>query len=269
MRRRSEKFRYKIAQYGRDVPKPKRGEVVIIPEDNRITEIPPYIAGRPLPDWWGGLPKSKDSLRRCHGTIDYISTGFIIPMWTDVTIRPNSTGAILDYKMEGYGDDRFNFTISAFPPDSTTGCPIEHNKGASTYQYPKLSSPWRFITPKGVSLISLPVLHEPNPNYQVIPGIVHTDYYAQVHIVINVTTDKEFVIPAGTPMQHMIQFKRTENIKEIIWGNESMFKHVMSSGLGIGGLIQTDRTLFYRKKMREIDAEETETKRKKFWFRKK
>jgi hypothetical protein len=264
MLNRSNRFKTRIAQFQEDVPKPKRGEVVIIPEDNRIMEFAPYLASTKLPEWWASLPKDKDSLRRCYGTYDYISAGFIIPAWTDIIVRPDATGQHLECRANNFGD-KFVFEINSFSPTSATGCPMTERRALPNAQYPKINSPWRIETPRGVSVMTLPVYHSPNPNYEIIPGLVHTDSYSQIHIVLNVLTDKEFTIPAGTPMQHMIPFKRVEDAKRIIWGNESMFRFKAHSGLGDGGLIQEHRNLYYRRISREIDTEVMEKEDNKNW----
>lgn len=254
MLNRSDKYKYKILHYLKDLPKPKKGEVLIIPQDNRIVSFSPYISGTKLPHWWSGLPKSKGSLRRCQGTYDYISMGFIIPLWTDVTIRPNSSGKLFDVKLAGMEGFQ-GFEYAGFTAESSESCPITGQRKIPTGQFPKLVSPWRFKTPRGVSLMVLPILHNPDPRYTIVPGIVHTDYYNQIHVVLNILTDKEFTIPAGTPIQHMIPIRRTDDTKKILWGNESMFKFVAGSGLGDGCLIQEDSSHYYRKKQKEMEKE--------------
>lgn len=261
---RSEKYKYKITHYKKDIPKPKRGEVVIVPEDNRLMEIPPYLPTSNLPSWWKDLPKNKNSIRRCQGTYDYITNGFVIPLWTDVTIRPSIDSKRFELKTSPIIDAN-PFGIEGFEKSSTTGCPMGEMGKIPTGQYPKLVAPWRYITPKGVSLMALPLLHEPNPNYTVVPGIVHSDFYHQIHIVLNVLTDKEFTIPAGTPMQFMVPITRKNNFKRIIWGNDSMYKFLLGSGLGRGCLIAPDRNLFYRRRQKEIDTEVEKESGKK-WF---
>lgn len=262
MPRRSDRFKYKIVQYKKDLPTPRRGEVLIVPEDNRLMEIPPFLPAEKLPQWWKDLPKQRGSIRRCQGTYDYITNGFIIPLWADVTIRPSIDGKNFDIKLTNL-DGGPPFTVAGFEAWATDGCPIKNARTISTGQFPKLVSPWRYKTPRGVSLMVLPVLHEPNPNYTIVPGIVHTDFYNQIHVVLNITTDKEFTIPAGTPIQFMVPITRKNNLKRILWGNESMFRFIINSGLGEGCLISTDRNQAYRKKQREIDLQEQkETK----WF---
>lgn len=253
MRNRSNKFKYKLAQYEEDIPQPKRGEIVIIPMDNRMMDFAPYQATR-LPEWWHDLPKGDNSIRRCQGTYDFISAGIVMPLWTDVTIRPNASGRGLEYRCPGLVNAQ-EYQINQFDASSTRGCPMENERALADAQYPKLVSPWRFRTARGVSLMVLPLLYENNPDYSVVPGIVHTDSYSQIHIVLNVLTDKEFTIPAGTPMQHMIPFKRTDDVKQIVFGNESMFKFRAQSGLGLGGLVKDDSNVFYRKMQRQMESE--------------
>ena len=266
MRNRSKKYNYKISMFKGDTPKPKRNEVVIVPNDNRLLEIPPYLGQGNLPSWWNSLPVKSMSLRRCNGTFDYLQYGFIVPMWTDVTIRPGASGVKFEYKMSSFGDD-YSFHVEDFQAESASGCPVGENRALKNFNYPKLVSPWRFFTPKGVSLMSLPILHEPNPNYTIMPGIVHADFYHQIHVVISVLTDKEFTIPAGTPLQHMIPIKRNEGINKIIFGNESMYKFHIGNGMGEGSLVVQDNSQTYRK-LRMQNDEEAERKRRWNFFKK-
>ena len=100
------------------------------------------------------------------------------------------------------------------------------------------------------------MLQQPDSRYTVVPGIVHTDFYHQIHIVLNINTREEFMIPEGTPLQHMIPIRRNSHVQKIIWGNESMFRFVKDSGTS-NFLVRTkDTSLFYRQKLREIDNEQ-------------
>ena len=267
MLKRSDKYKYKIIQYRKDIPKPKRGEILVIPTDNRLMEIPPYLPWENLPSWWKDLPKGKGSIRRCQGTYDYITHGIVIPLWTDVTIRPSIDGKRFELRLAPYADK--NLFVEGFESDSTEGCPFSDLKKIPTGQYPKLVSPWLYHTHKGVSLMTLPILHEPNPNYTIVPGVVHTDFYHHIHVVLNITTDKEFTIPAGTPIQYMVPITRRDSFKKIIWGNESFDRFLKISGLGIGALIAPDRNLFYRRKQKSTDLEILEKENKKWYSLKK
>jgi hypothetical protein len=256
MRSRSERFRYKIAQYRHDIPTPKNNEIVIIPQDNRVINFSPYTGSSQLPSWWKDLSKGRGSMRRCQGTYDYVSYGLTIPLWTNITIRPNMNNTMYETRADDI-DQKMRFPIEGFNAETATGCPIEHTKSLESGQYIKLVSPWRFITAKNVSLVTLPMLLEPDPRYSIVAGIVHTDYYHQINAVIIPHTNEEFTIPAGTPLQHMIPIRRDHNFKNIIWGNESMYKFVAHSGLGDGNLVYQDdkKSSIYRKLQRRQDSE--------------
>ena len=113
--------------------------------------------------------------------------------------------------------------------------------------------------------MTLPLLHEPNENYDVVPGLVHTDFYNQIHVVLNIKTDKEFTISAGTPLQQLIPINRNDNTKKIIFGNESMFKFVRNSGLGDAYIPSEKSRVYYRKKQKDLDLE-TEERDSKKWY---
>lgn len=268
MRKHSDKYNYKTAHFRHDIPKPKRGEIVIVPSDNRLIEIPPYVAGSQLPSWWKMLPKEKGSLRFCEGTYDFNNLGIIIPAWSNIKVRPDITGTNFEARispMSDYADSTSPFTIEHFTAESTSGCPMENVRKIKTGKYLKLVSPWRYRTPKGVSLMAIPLLHEPNENYEIVPGLIHTDFYNQIHIVLNIKTDKEFFIPAGTPLQQLIPINRNDNTKKIIFGNESMFKFVRNSGLGDSYVPADNSRVFYRKKQKDLDLESEERDSKK-WY---
>lgn len=256
MVKRSDKFKYKIAHFDEDIPKPKKNEIVIIPEHNRLMRTQPLLAEKHLPEWFQNLPKGKNSLRRCQGTYDYITYGFIVRAWSDIYIRPSINGKSLESRVSQWdADGKLMLKTQGFLYESTGKCPFTENRMLPESSFPKIVSPWRYVTPKGVSLMSLPVWHEPNPNYSIVPGIVHTDFYHQIHLVLNVLTDKEFVIKEGTPIQHMIPIRRKDNFKNILWGNESMFRFVRESGVSELGknVITNDNSKLYRKIQRQLD----------------
>lgn len=257
---RSKNYKYKIANYKSDIPKPKKNEIVIIPRDNRLMEIPPYLNRNSLPKWWTELPKTSRSLRRCQGTYDYISYGITIPSWTEFNIRPNSNKSNYEHRAIPFSNGDHIFNIDVFPDDSAGGCPLGHSKGIERSDYLKFVNPWSFYTEPGTSLMIIPPLHSPNENYIVMPGMVHTDYYHQLNIVITVLTDKPFTIMPGEPLAHLIPIKRNANFKNIIWGNESMYKFIAGNGLGKGCISQEDNSQVYRKFQKEYDAKENESK---------
>lgn len=255
MRKHSDKYKYKKFLFHSDIPKAKEGEVIIVPLDNRLLKNPPYLNKTKPPAWFNSLPRGKNSFRRCQGNYDYMSSGFTIPAWSNIYIRPSADGKEFDIKMDAF-DEMVQFQVQRFPFDMTGECPFTKDRGLPKSNFPKLVSPWRYMTKKGTSLLALPILSDPDPRYSIVPGIVNSDYYHQIHIVLNIKCREEFMIPEGTPLQHMIPIKRDAHIKTIVWGNESLFELIKNSGSGRLLMKAKDATLFYKQKQREVDNEE-------------
>jgi hypothetical protein len=254
MRKRSDKYKYKNFLFHSDIPKAKEGEVIIVPMDNRLLTNPPYLNKTNPPAWFRRLPRGRNSFRRCQGNYDYMSSGFTIPAWTNIHIRPSADGKDFDIKTESF-DENISFQIQRFPFDMTGECPFTKDRELPKSDFPKLVSPWRYMTKKGTSLLALPILSEPDPRYTIVPGIVHSDYYHQIHIVLNIKSREEFMIPEGTPLQHMIPIKRDADIKTIVWGNQTLFELIRNSGSGKLLIKAKDAALFYRQRQREVDNE--------------
>jgi hypothetical protein len=209
-----------------------------------------------MPQWWKDQPKKAGSIRRCHGTLDYINQGITFRMWTNVQVRPTANRANFEVRMDQFGSpsaepDKF-FRNEAFPYSSSEGCPFAENRTING-DFPKLVTPWMFKTPPGYSTLILPNLLEPNPNYSVMPGIVHTDYYHTINVVLLIHTDKEFTIPVGTPIYQLIPFRRKDNTSKVILGNESMWRHMQGRGVGEHYLANTDRRSSYRRELAKQD----------------
>jgi hypothetical protein len=156
-----------------------------------------------------------------------------------------------------------NIGIEGFAHQSTGECPVSQNRTLDTMPYPKILNPWRIETAKGWSSLVLPVYWEPNSDYDVLPAVVHTDLYHTVNIVINIKTNTDFSIKYGTPMLHIIPFKRKEDISKIEFQDESVFKYVESSGFGFGNIVPSAGAAgSYRRNRIKVDSEEG----KKKWY---
>jgi len=182
-----------------------------------IEETRPQPAQKFIPDWWKNLPKQKpfpaqQTVRVCPSFPDYFSQGFILPMWADTTIASNSfTG---DWAWAQGRQDKDNpFSIDLHPKEQYTDfvTPIYQGEiGASVF---KLVSPWQVITPKGWSVLQLPLFYHFNKDWSVLPGIINTDVHHQINQQIMMHGDgnaKEIIIKRGTPFVQYIPFKRTK-----------------------------------------------------------
>ena len=225
----------------------KPGQIRITPSDNRLNEMAPYINGTDTtPTWFKAMHKSIGSIRRCAGVTDYLSTGITLPAWTHFNFRPGDNGH-WETRASDFGTVPGMTKISSiegFDFSSTGECPITglRTSPMEKAQYPKLVNPWRIETAPGWSALFLPVLWEPSEFYDVLPAIVHTDFYHTANVVLNIKTDKPFSIKWGTPLVHVVPFERKHNVSEILVRDESNFKYVASTGFGMGHVQPADST---------------------------
>ena len=237
----------------------KPGEVRITPVDNRLNEMPPFINSvETQPAWFKKIHKNPGSLRRCAGINDFLNIGLTIPSWTNFDFRPGQDG---NWETRGtnFGFQKEGIDISAiegFPFAATEECPITavRSKELSEAQYPKLVNPWRFETAPGWSVLILPVMWEPDKYYDVLPAVVHTDFYHTANIVLNIKTDSPFSIRWGTPLAHLVPFERKTNVDKLFISDESNFKYVASVGFGTGHIMPFDGTAApYRRQRIVVD----------------
>ena len=240
---------HKIRYYG-DWPKVKPGEILVVPSDNRLLEFPPYQNESGWPDWFKNEELLEPgTINSCKGIEEYLSLGLTVPLWCDVRVGPMGT----DDVMAETSDNAFR--VEGFPYRSTRGCPINEDRDRPKAHWPKIVNPFLFKTAPGYSMLCLPVAYEPDPRYEVLPAVVHTDYYHNMHVVLRVMTDETFVIEAGTPIYHIIPFKRSDKVKHIVLGDSVMHNDGVRRGMEHGSLNRFTRKGQYRKHQRVTDAE--------------
>lgn len=263
-------FDENVYKFYKDIPRPREGEITIIPIDNRLIEVPPYVNnGKTLPTWFKALPGTPHSLRRCAGVSDFLQTGITIPMWTNMYFDPNpARDSKWDIKAERLHSGR-EFYVEGFNIVQTGQCPMTAIREVEDSFYPKLVNPFHIITAPGWSCMYLPVAYEPREEYDVLPAIVHTDMYHTANVVLNIKTDRAFKIELGTPMVHVVPFKRSADFGKLTFldaGNAAM---VNGRGFSDGHIMPSGSTaVAYRKQLRKHDAklaEQVNAPRKKWW----
>ncbi len=255
----------------KDIPVPKPGQIVIMPQDERLMENPPFVNNhKTVPEWFKGIPKDRGSIRRCAGTIDYLSLGVTVPFWTNAFFEPNMQApGRWNLFMENYPNGQ-PFINQPFPFDSTGRCPMTSVRDVEDSFYPKLVNPYHVRTAPGWSTILLPPLFEPNPNYVTMPSVIHTDVYHTLNLVINITTSSSFSIKYGTPVMHLIPFKRNSDFEEIIGLTSEAHIIGASRGFVSGTSMPSQGTSApYRRFVKRVDEEMSKEPQKRFFFRRK
>jgi len=180
---------------------------------NVSDEYCPKPAANFIPEWYKNLetripiekkPSSLATVKKCIPVFDAMTSGYIIVSPCDVYVSVED-GEIV-YK------NPLNI-IEFHPMKQAHNHPV-----ANGNPFPKWINPWAIKTPKGYSTLFIAPMHNPNPWFEIMPGIVDTDTYtASVNfpfVLKNVT--KEVLIPAGTPIAQLIPIKRSSWISQII-----------------------------------------------------
>jgi len=170
------------------------------------SEYAPKPAIHFIPDWYKKIeasfpkkqtPDSVLTIKKCIPVLDAITAGYIIVSPCDVYVSIKE------------GKPNYNSTIPnaiQFHPRKQA---YKHPK-ANEFPFPKWINPWAIKTPQGYSCLFKPPAHNSNPWFEILEGIVDTDKYsAPVNFPFTLKeSNKEFMIPAGTPIAQVIPFKR-------------------------------------------------------------
>ena len=261
-----------------NLPTPQPNELFAAPVDNRLWH--PKVAIRAsrtkTPEWFKNIPHGDASLKRCYGVADYMRTGYVVPLWASLDVRkPISklnqrwdarfetaqnglfhTGSLSEEDMQYYFSQEA-LTKGQFPLHQTGAeCPVAKRKPRPS-TYLKLMNPWVLRTAPGWSCLFLPTIWEPNDKYEVLGAVVHTDYYPNANVVINVLTEESFTIPEGTIMQHVIPFKRDAAIlnTEVLRGDQTAHKLLRDTGFGAVFTTSKDTHGGYKREQKRMDEE--------------
>jgi hypothetical protein len=159
--------------------------------------VPISPAYKYVPDWWKQIPKDfpEMTMRHCAGFIDLYKRGFILPMWSDVSVDIDDNFYSWKYA------DRF----------SEANVHAAYQAGElfslSNTQHMKFVSPWLFVCKEEIYWhFSQPVWNDlVGKDYCIPTGIV--EYKNQHTTDINILfrkPKKDFVIPYNHPMAHIV-----------------------------------------------------------------
>lgn len=173
------------------------------PEVSELTRI--KLSREIKPDWLQNQRGSDFKFAQCPGMDDWLKSGYIIPAWTDIEIKANKAGTIIkllnqaSYQSPERMDDRFVKDIIN----------LDSNVKFCAWKIP---SPWAIFTKPGYSAHVLPALfHSPFlRDLFLYPGSVDYDSFTTVNVMFTPIRECHIKIPAGTPLLHIIPFKRED-----------------------------------------------------------
>jgi len=179
--------------------------------------MPPIPALQCLPEWFKSMPTtikddsvnfgvgsgSIETAKQCPAFVEMFKTAYVMRLWTDIRITINEDTS---YYVES-ADKRFEFTnhghrqFTEFMPDDKKYSMIL-----------KAVSPWRVRTPKGYSVMQLPMLYHYDSRFESLSGAFHSDIHHDNSQQLGFFGYGTFEIERGTPLSMLVPFKR-EKIK--------------------------------------------------------
>lgn len=232
-------------------------------DPNLVDAIPhPIKASRAIPEYYKSIKPQVGSLlsdgtvKRCIPFLEALSVGYIIPLWSDIHIIAKdgfiTTRLPVHFQQaEGIGCH----PISQFPNHPMSGRPY------GTI-FLKLINPWIVETQPGFSCLFTSPLNHFETRLKIFDGIVDTDkFYFNVHFPFMWTGgDGEFLLERGTPIAHVIPFKRTESKIDIGAIDQKRKNSVLAK---IGTLMNNSyKTDFWHKNAKE---DPSWVQKLKFW----
>jgi len=165
-----------------------------------------------LPDWLKSMPslaKTRDyefqqkltpTIKRCPGIIDFYKYAYIVKLWTDTIIHIKE-------------DREWTFTQALEPgPTNAVWEGFDENQCdkyiPSVEKTLKVCTPWHVLTPKGYSMLQLPLWWEFNKDWEASAGVWDTDISPIININIIFKNLGIYRLAAGTPLVMLIPFKR-------------------------------------------------------------
>lgn len=208
---------------------------------------PPVAANKILPKYFSQLkpqinshPKS-GTVKRCVPFLEATSMGYIIPMWADCYVRASNG----ELNIEFPENMPMETSLSPHGLQQVEDHPLSKKPYGDIPL--KWHNPWCIETPKGWSVLFTSPLNHLETRFKILDGVVDTDtYYNHVNFPFFWTGgDGEFFIPSGTPLVHVIPFKR-QNLKHVVGLQDD--ERISSVSAKIGTVMRNGyRTMFWHK----------------------
>ena len=175
----------------------------------------PIPASQAIPQWWKDASpyikssenpdgkkiivqnlSSNASFKKCTPMLDMLSSGYIIPLWSDVQVKNIDNSPSISWRVQ-----RPVF-------EQHFGQEVEVPDGYELSQF-KYLNPWVPKLPSGFSALIVPCSGYPNSPFRIISAVI--DYDKTPHPLfppVYVKKGFEGIVERGTPMFQIIPFKR-------------------------------------------------------------
>lgn len=211
------------------LPEPKPSYKMI---PNFFKHIPAQITNNP----------KEGTVKRCMPFLDALSEGYIIPLWTDMYVKCENDNINIEFP-DNFPQEK---TLDQHSINQIPNHPLQDNPYGTLPM--KFINPWLIKTPPGISCLFTSPLNHLISEIKILDGIVDTDnYYNNVNFPFLWTGgDGKFFFPVGTPLVHVIPFKRTKFKHKI--GTIDQQKKAKTTGLLSTKLANAYKTYFWHKR---------------------
>jgi hypothetical protein len=218
--------------------KEEKPKITFRHREDLATAFPaPKVASKFMPEWFKKLPRVPEgagvrdagTIKRCVPVLDAVTNGYIIPVWADMVVKIT--------KEMNEENEEFVRVYVRFPGEFGMGdmvsshsweqvgeaCPISKFKFGKILM--KFTNPWVVETSPGYSCMFKSPPHQ-YTDIHILEGVVDTDTYKrQVNFpfIWTGSEEGEFFFPKGTPLVHVVPFKRVEMESEVAnWDHKTM-----------------------------------------------
>ncbi len=205
-------------------------DITIFPKEKEFETLlelyPPQPANKFIPDWYKAKNISNRNqvgergllyAKKCPAIKDLITTGIIIPAWTDILFQKLPDGTVEWETMVGrsvFMPQEYPY-ISHHNTEQTKGMNLN---GIANYGILKITPPYYFKTPVGYGIEFQDVFYHFRKDVRFLPGLVETDKWHEVNFPfefyddINIPTETTVKIKAGSPLFLIKPYKINSNV---------------------------------------------------------
>ena len=217
--------------------KKRSSKIIFYPTIPGVEKETPIVPASHLPpEWWvnlnynyninldeNGVAYGTCTVKKCPGIIDIIKTGYIIPLWTNLTIKHKDD--TVQFKTDN--DDLFKFydihtndqLIDYLPKFAKT----------DKLKVIQAETPWTAKVDKDIDfLVTHPFFHF-NEYLEHIPGKYPPFTKPDLNLFMYLKKEGEFTIKKGTPMVTIVPIRREKFKMSIKHISEEIYSHAKSS----------------------------------------
>ena len=186
----------------------KRKTIVLdcLTSDNSVYEFAKVSPTKNfIPKWWREIPLKDENnfaprmnMRFCAGFLDYFTTGFVIPLWSDLDVEVGPIGT------EEYA---WQFSDQRSSADSHDPAQWGNFFSSKDFLHLKLHSPWYLKTKKNVNFMwSEPTWNILSSGVRVLPGIVNYHHHHSTNtnlLLARTNISRLYKLKFNTPLAHL------------------------------------------------------------------